>query len=310
VQQGLPYYLAFTNQFPTLRELATAKEQEILRTWQGLGYYTRARNMYACAKILIDNYNGEFPSSSKELQELPGVGPYTAAAIASISFEEVIPVVDGNVYRVLSRIFGVWENAFSGKGRKIFNDLAYEQISRKRPGDYNQAIMEFGALQCRPVNPSCEECILRSACYAYYNDHISSLPVKEKRKKSRIRYFHYFVIVRNGRVFMHKRMHKDIWNGLYQFLLFESSDRLLSNLPTHIREHLGEITVQNPELNIRHVLSHQVIHAYFYYYDFGHTDRDIYHSNLQDKSGYYSIEEIRQLPKPVLIENYLKERFF
>jgi len=187
IDQGEPYYLRFVESFPNIYSLASAREEDVLSIWQGLGYYTRARNMHKCARRIVNDYNGKFPESFIELKKLPGIGSYTAAAIASISFNEPIAVLDGNVIRVLSRYFGITEIPGSSSGMKIFNEKAQENIYKEQPGDYNQAIMEFGALQCTPVNPNCMNCALKSSCYANRKNIQATLPVKNKKNKIRNR---------------------------------------------------------------------------------------------------------------------------
>ena len=223
VNQGLPYYEKFIEAFPSVDKLAAASEQKVLRLWQGLGYYTRARNLHKCAKMIVNSYGGSFPASYNELLLLPGIGAYTAAAIASISFNESVAVVDGNVYRVLSRVFGISTEINSPKGKKEFFELANQLIDKKNPAMFNQAVMEFGALFCKPVNPSCESCTFKASCFAYNNNLVASLPVKKKNKPARRRYFYYFVIQSGKSLLMSKRGKKDIWEGLYDFYLLEKN---------------------------------------------------------------------------------------
>ncbi len=198
VAQGLPYYQAFTEKFPTVWDLSKADERVVLRTWQGLGYYSRARNLHKCAKIICDNYRGQFPNNYKDLLALPGVGPYTAAAIASFAFGEIKAVVDGNVYRVLSRFFGVHDDIATGPGQKKFAELAQSLISQEKPELYNQGNMEYGAIQCTPKSPNCHGCVLEDSCVAYHQHLQHQLPVKSKKVKVRERYFYYFNLVKQG----------------------------------------------------------------------------------------------------------------
>ncbi|HEY0769642.1 MAG TPA: A/G-specific adenine glycosylase, partial [Sphingobacteriaceae bacterium] len=191
VAQGLPYYLRFVERFPTVSHLASAPQDEVLRLWQGLGYYTRARNLQKCAQTIVEKYSRKFPRTYAELISLPGIGEYTAAAIASISFNEKVAVVDGNVFRVLSRVFGIDTPINSAEGKKGFSKLANDLIHETAPADYNQGLMEFGALFCTPKNPKCEECVFRKSCHAFQNGLQQQLPVKLKSKASRKRYFYY-----------------------------------------------------------------------------------------------------------------------
>lgn len=183
VAQGQPYYLKFIERFPDVFALAKASEQEILRMWQGLGYYTRARNLHQCAKWIVKNHGGRFPDNSGELQKLPGIGPYTAAAIASIAFGERIAALDGNAYRVLSRVFGIEDDIGSEKGRSRFAQVAGTLISKKSPEAFNQAMMDFGAMRCTPRNPLCDDCIFSKQCVAFARGWQKRLPVKSKKTK-------------------------------------------------------------------------------------------------------------------------------
>ena len=183
VDQGLSYYLKFVKEFPTIQALANASEQQVLALWQGLGYYSRARNLHFTAKTISNELNGKFPNSFTSLKKLKGIGDYTAAAIASFSYNEITPVVDGNVYRVLSRVFNIATPIDSSQGKKLFYELAGELISKENPGEFNQSIMEFGALWCKPQNPKCEDCPLQENCLAFENDTVKLLPVKDKKIK-------------------------------------------------------------------------------------------------------------------------------
>jgi len=222
IAQGLPYYNRFVESFPDIISLADAKEDRVLRLWQGLGYYSRARNLHACAKKVRDELGGIFPQSFQELKKLPGIGSYTAAAIASFAFHEPVAVVDGNVYRVLARVLGSDQDISSSEGKAFFYEKANELIDKRQPDIYNQALMEFGALHCTPQNPKCDSCIFVKSCFAYQNGMQGVLPVNAKKQSIRKRYFTYIVIEYRGRLFMKKRQHGDIWNGLYDFFLIES----------------------------------------------------------------------------------------
>jgi len=306
IMQGYPYYLKFIDKYQDIYALANASEKDILRTWQGLGYYSRARNMHKCAKNIIKNWKGAFPDSYQELIKLPGIGPYTAAAIASIAFGKTVAVVDGNVYRVLSRVFGISEDISSVKGKKIFHGLASEMMPESNTGEYNQAIMEFGALHCTPVKPKCEECPLRSRCYAFINNNQQYLPFKLKKNKIKIRHFHYLVIKQNSSIFMNRRSSNDIWFGLYDFLLLESKNEKIHFANYDLTKILF-IYLKNAEIRVyRHLLTHQVIHATFYTISIKKNLKELY-GKLPENGKFYSYEEIESLPKPVLIEKYLKE---
>src|ERR1043165_6651460 len=218
VDQGMAYYHKFAEAFPTVKDLAKADSDKVMKLWQGLGYYSRARNLHAAAKMVAGKYKGVFPASYEGIKELKGVGDYTAAAIASFAFKLPHAVVDGNVYRVLSRVFGIETPIDSTQGKKEFNKLANELLDISNPADHNQAVMEFGSQFCKPVNPDCKSCFFNTKCFAFKHSKVPELPVKSKKTKVRSRYLNYFIIVdKNGSIFVHKRQKKDIWEGLYEF---------------------------------------------------------------------------------------------
>lgn len=307
VAQGLPYYERFITQFPTLKSLAEAPQQKILRIWQGLGYYSRARNLHACARQVVKEYGGKFPQEYDQLLKLKGIGPYTAAAIASIAFNKQAAVVDGNVYRVLSRVFGIQTDISSTEGKNIFSELANRLIDKNDPGTYNQALMEFGALFCTPKNPDCEGCIFRKSCFANLKGLQTSLPYKARKTKVRNRYFNYVVIRSGKKIAMRKRNGKDIWSGLYDFYLFESkrpqrketvlgADDFLQKLKPY-----QEVAASR---TYKHVLSHQVLKAQFVLLTINNS-----HEELLKSKGlkFYSGRQIQVLPKPVLVSRFLAE---
>ncbi|MBC8006034.1 MAG: A/G-specific adenine glycosylase [Verrucomicrobia bacterium] len=222
VDQGLAYYSKFVDEFPTITSLAQATEDQVLKLWQGLGYYSRARNLHFTAKYIKDQYYGKFPDKYHELLLLKGIGHYTAAAIASISFNEQVPAVDGNVFRVLSRYFGISDPIDTTQGKKVFTKLAGDLIKGTDPGMHNQALMEFGALQCTPQKPNCLECPLMNHCYAYSANKTADFPVKQNKTKQRDRYFSYFVLHHEEHTWIKKRLNKDIWKNLYEFPMIET----------------------------------------------------------------------------------------
>ncbi len=301
VAQGTPYYLRFIENFPSVEDLANASEQEILKLWQGLGYYSRARNLHATAKTIVEQYNGDFPNTYKQLLELKGVGDYTASAIASISFNLPEPVVDGNVYRVLARYFGVEIPINSAEGVNYFKNLAQQVMEAKAIRDYNQGIMEFGAIQCVPRNPNCPICHLKDSCVALKENKVAVLPVKLKKIKVRKRYFNYLVFLDNkNNTILQQRSGKGIWQNLYEFALIESDDRLKDDLvKVKMNElfpkwHYTEIVKFN-EYEIIHKLSHQ--HLYTTFWIVTLTDEIL---------NGIPFSEVYKYPVPVLVADFIK----
>ncbi|RDV14085.1 A/G-specific adenine glycosylase [Pontibacter diazotrophicus] len=310
VAQGLPYYLKFAEAYPTVQQLAAAPEDEVLRLWQGLGYYSRARNMHHTAKIVTDELNGQFPGNYAALLKLKGIGSYTAAAIAAFAFKEQVAVLDGNVFRVLARVFGISDDIAVPASRKVFQKLADELVPADAPDAYNQAIMEFGAIQCTPVMPDCLFCPLQQSCFAFNNGMVQELPVKKKAKAARPRYFHYIVLEHEGEFYLRKRLEGDIWQGLYDFYLYESPDKTLpiETLVQVLQQAGLEVDLahlQPPQKDYKHILSHQKITARFY--------RIRLISRLKEevlketRIAPFNVEEIEALPKPILINSYLKD---
>lgn len=237
VEQGIEYYNKFIALFPTIDLLATAPEEEIFKMWEGLGYYSRCKNLIATAKIIVAEFNGDFPGTFEEILALKGVGPYTAAAIASFAFGLPHAVVDGNVTRVLSRYFGDPTPIDSATGKNHFTQIANELLYKKNPGQYNQAIMDFGATICKPQNPLCLECVMAKQCVGYQSNIVELLPVKGKKLVKKKRWFSYFIFMIDNAVFIKKRTKKDIWQNLHEFHLFESNEPLEWNNPS-INEYL------------------------------------------------------------------------
>lgn len=265
VAQGYAYYQRFIERFPNLESLAAAEENEVLKYWQGLGYYSRARNLHQAAISV----NGVFPVRYEDILKLKGVGIYTAAAICSFAYNQPHAVVDGNVYRVLSRFFGVNEPIDSGKGKKIFASLAHDLLDKVQPALYNQAIMDFGALQCTPLSPDCTVCPFKNRCFAFNHNMVSSLPIKQNKTKTSERFFYYLLIRDNGNIYLNKRTENDIWKNLYELPLIESNTALA--VDDFIRkQEFASIFKENSAVNVRllnktkHVLSHRIIYADFY----------------------------------------------
>lgn len=295
VEQGLSYYLKFTNRFKTAEDLAKTSEQEVLNLWQGLGYYSRARNLHFTAKIVVNEHKGEFPKTYTELLKLKGVGSYTAAAIASFCFDESVAVVDGNVYRVLSRVFDLEIAIDSSEGKKYFFELAQNLIDKEDPALFNQAIMEFGALQCVPKNPNCEICPLDSICLSKSNGTWMNRPVKSKKTSVKHRFFHFLIFKNDQTTYLQKRSEKDIWQNLFQFPLIETDeDAELNNFENYSPLHPSKISTE-----IVHVLSHQKIHARFYH--FNHLP-----SKINTDWMAVKMAEIQDYPIPRLIDRYLE----
>ena len=221
VEQGLKYYKSFIECFPDVHKLAAATDQKVYKLWEGLGYYARCRNLIETARYISRNLKGKFPENYQEIKKLKGVGPYTAAAIASFAFNEPRAVVDGNVFRVLSRIYGIDKAIDTTEGKKFFNQLANELLDKQKPGLYNQAIMDFGAIICKPL-PVCKKCLFNKHCQAFLNDKIFTLPVKSKKPEIRKRWFNYILLEHRGTLAIRQRREKDIWHNLFEFLLIES----------------------------------------------------------------------------------------
>lgn len=303
IEQGLSFYLSFVQTFPKVFHLASASEQAVLKLWQGLGYYSRARNLHHTAKFIVENYNGLFPSTHKELLKLKGIGDYTASAIASICFNEPQAVVDGNVYRVLARVFGLQTPINTSKGKKEFKDLAQEVIDKDKPGTYNQAIMEFGALWCKPRNPSCETCIFQNSCYAFLKKEVHLLPVKTSKTKIRNRFFNYLVTVSSDdKTIIQQRTEQGIWKNLYEFPLLETSEnRFLSS--KEIQQEIPFTQIQSITLYndapIIHKLSHQHLHVRFWI---------VTTTEVRDKGVGFS--KVASFPFPIVLHNFITKFSF
>lgn len=291
--------------FPTITDLANAEEETVLRLWQGLGYYSRARNLHATAIYVSKELNGQFPSSYSEIIKLKGVGPYTAAAIASICFNEAQPVVDGNVFRFASRYFGIESDISKSGSRKVFENVLTHEIPASCPGTFNQAMMEFGATICSP-SPKCDSCGFSTDCYAYASGLQKRLPVKTGKTKVSIRHFSYIVLKFEDSLFMRQRKEKDVWQGLYDFFLIEGDFGEENVLLTASHElGLNNPLIDDISETFIHLLSHQKIHARFYLLSISEEDSKI----VVQKTGLnsFSTKEMLNLPKPKLIVNYLEQ---
>ena len=309
VSQGYDYFMRFTEKWPTLKDLAQASEEEVLKMWQGLGYYSRARNLHRCARQVVERHGGEFPADYDALRRLQGIGDYTAAAIASIAFGLPYAVVDGNVYRVLSRLFDIDTPININEGKKIFAQLADELLDREHPGLHNQAMMEFGALHCLPKNSDCINCPLQAHCLAFANGTVAQRPVKLDKLKVRTRYFNYLVfrIKSTKELYIHRRTAKDIWINLYDFPMIETAEaadinQLLQS--KDFEQYVGKngYTVGGISKQFTHKLTHQTIIAQFI---------EIF---LDEKLPLYETKDIlltaetdlERYPVPRLIDLYVK----
>jgi A/G-specific adenine glycosylase len=306
VAQGLPYFMAFMEAFPTVFDLANAEEEQVLKLWQGLGYYSRARNLHATAKYIATELKGDFPPNYNQLLQLKGVGEYTAAAIASFAYNEPVAVVDGNVFRVLSRYFNMDNDISDGKTKKEFQILAQQLLPKAKAALFNQAIMEFGALQCVPKNPDCANCIFSSSCAGLQHKKVNILPVKSKKTKVTNKFFNYLILKDiQGNFVVHKREGKGIWENLYEFTLIETPEmsneidfmnqlkatKFYNQLP-------ADISLLNTEV-IQHKLSHQNLHIQFYILNFNQKIKEA-----------KSLSEIQKLPFPIVIHNFMQSHDF
>lgn len=309
VNQGFDYFLRFVERWPSLADLAQAIEEEVLKMWQGLGYYSRARNLHQCARQVMERHEGEFPGDFEQLKKLQGIGNYTAAAIASIAFGQPHAVVDGNVYRVLSRLYDIEAPINNELGVKLFADLAASLLDREHPGRHNQALMEFGALQCVPKNPDCHQCPLQSQCLALAHGTVAERPQKEKKLKVKTRYFHYLVFrTPDHGICLHKRENNDIWKNLYDFPCIESDrpltiEELVNNDYFKALIHGQEFVVNRISPQYTHKLTHQTIMATFVEIKISKflpiSQKNFILLAFENELGTY--------PVPKLIDNYLKQ---
>jgi A/G-specific adenine glycosylase len=303
VEQGLPYFYKFLEQYPTVTDFAMASETQILKLWQGLGYYSRGRNMLHTARQVLELYAGVFPVRYQDLIKLKGIGEYTAAAISSFSSGENKAVVDGNVYRVLSRYFGIETPVNSTKGKSEFADLASDLIKDQDSAIYNQAIMEFGALLCKPKSPFCEACPVRPGCKAYQENRVNILPVKLKKTVKKTRFFNYFICADQDQILVNHRPAGDIWQQLYDFPLLETEQEVVFSDDFFIKktkERFGENVVVSSVSGTRHLLTHQIIYVQFFV-----LDNYIINFNNKTTNKWVTWTELDHLPQPKVIANYL-----
>jgi len=309
-QQGLKYYLKFIQQYPTVQSLAAAADEAVFKLWEGLGYYSRCKNLLKAARLITDQHQGIFPNNYNEVRALPGIGPYTSAAIMSFAFNQAYAVVDGNVYRVLSRFFGERTPIDTTEGKKIFNDLAQSLIDYNMPADYNQAIMDLGATVCTPKRPQCTDCPLNAQCYVYKHDWLpEELPIKSKKIQKTRRYFHYFIIQdATGALYFEKREAQDIWQNLYQPFLIETTA-----LDLDMNEAIKEIKAAFPTIDInahdiqymedaKQTLTHRIIHSRFYYLKLTQT------VEVTTSAGaFYTEKDLKKLAFPQTIFSFMSK---
>lgn len=305
VAQGMPYFLSFTTAFPTVFDLAKADEEQVLKLWQGLGYYSRARNLHKTAQYIATDLEGIFPDTYNDLLKLKGVGEYTAAAIASFSYNEVVPVVDGNVFRVLSRFLDVETDIAQASAKKEFAALAFELMPKEKPAIFNQAIMEFGALQCVPKSPDCGSCVFNESCAALQKGKVDQLPVKSKKLKVRNRYFNYLVVEdENGATVIHKRVLKGIWQNLYEFPLIETEQvegfEVIAKLvqDDFFKENKVVSIMEWNSESIIHKLSHQHLYIKFWKIKLKGVVKD----------GVDAVS-MKTFPFPIVIHNFIEKEY-
>jgi len=307
VAQGIDYYLRFIQAFPDVASLARAETDEVMKLWQGLGYYTRARHLHEAARQITRQYRGKLPCSYDELITIRGIGEYSAAAIASMAFHEPVPLVDGNVFRVISRLFMIGFQQGTGAAKKAVRKIAWEIMNPEKPGLHNQAIMEFGAIQCTPKNPGCSVCIFRANCKAYRNGKVEEYPVTGKKGKLRDRFFNYLFIRTGENTVIRKRKGNDIWKGLYEFPLIETStDIPKHNLPGSADWNALFAGVQPVVITVsdtdKHLLSHQRIHARFFIITLESLSPLLIEEYLS-----IPVRDLGKYPVPRLIERFLGE---
>jgi len=308
VNQGYQYYLRFIEKFPDIQTLANAKEEDVLKLWQGLGYYSRARNIFYAAHQIMNDFDGKFPADYHDIIKLKGIGSYSASAIASIAFKQSYPVMDGNVLRVISRVYNIITPVDCNKGKNEILSILHLLIDKSNPDIFNQAIMELGAMVCLPQNPKCETCPLNDLCIAFMNNNMSAFPVKTKKINQRFRYFYYLVIKISNMdgefIYLNKRTNNDIWKNMYDFPLFESekdlnlNDDVIPEINKFIR--YDSYLVKGFSKMYKHQLTHQTIFAYFIELEISHPLK------LENKFIRIPFYELNNYPIPKLIDNYLK----
>ncbi len=305
VEQGLGYYQRFVHQYPTIKHLATAKDEEVYKLWEGLGYYSRCRNLLATARIIVNEKAGKFPKTYEDILELKGVGPYIASAVASFAYNLPYAVLDGNVFRVLSRLYGIETPIDSTFGKKQFATIAHENLDQKNAAEYNQAIMDFGATVCKPMVPSCSSCPMKKICIAFQNGLVNHLPVKEKILQKKLRWFYYFLFEVGGKYLVHQRTGKDIWQNLYEFYPFESPEQIAWDeeklkawlqdqfgIKSYKLKHISEVKSQQ--------LTHQTIKGQFFRIELNKVPKALEHYQ------WLASKEMQKLAFPKFINSFLE----
>ncbi|MDR3093071.1 MAG: A/G-specific adenine glycosylase [Bacteroidales bacterium] len=306
VKQGIDYYENFLKKFPEIFSLAEASMDEVLKIWQGLGYYSRARNMHEAARYIANHLNGVFPDNYHDLLKIKGIGDYTASAIASIAFGEAVPVIDGNVNRVISRLFAIQSPVDTKDGKQQIRQHAENLMEKSAPSLYNQAIMEFGALHCLPQRPDCENCMLKTICLAHSKDIVALLPIKSKAVSIKTRYFHYLVLNMDNSTIMQQRSAKDIWKGLYEFPMIETDNEADVSVLCATKQWQRWFGDKQPVIRkispcITHILTHRVLKIRFY---------ELANASPAFDGQFAMVkwDEVHRYAVPKVIENYLNER--
>jgi A/G-specific adenine glycosylase len=305
VEQGWKYYERFVAEFPTIKHLASTADEKLYKLWEGLGYYSRCKNLIQTARMIANELDGVFPDNYEEIRKLKGIGPYTAAAISSFAYNEARAVVDGNVQRVIARYFGISTPVDTAAGKNFYQQLAQKLLDKSNPGLYNQAIMDFGATICKPKNPLCLQCVQQPECEAFKNGYVNELPVKDKRMQKKNRWLYYFLIEINGKIFIRKRIQRDIWQNLHEFVLLESSGPINKPFESHpfLRKLFGDSAyhINYVSKSYKQQLTHQNIQGQFILL------KAAAHSLTLD--SYHLIEKakLKQYAFPKIINHFLEE---
>jgi len=297
VNQGWEYYVRFIENFPDIKSLANATLEKVLKVWQGLGYYSRARNLHYSAQLICNQYDGIFPHNYDDILKLKGIGDYTAAAIASIAFDLPYPVVDGNVFRIICRIFGIFDDITLPATKKLITTKCVQLMGNSPSGDFNQAIMDFGAIQCKAQNPLCLDCPFKEDCFAYINQKVKVLPFKKKNIKVKIRYFNYFIYCKNDQIIIQERRDNDIWKNLYEFPLIETDSKSYKSFESLLLKQNASL---QPYWKIKHKLTHQIIVASFFKIPVEEFPI------LDDNQLIINIKEVEKYPFPKIIAQFIR----